>query len=490
MNKNTEIDLKKNYEDILVLISPIKSTSLISKCTKMDFELLNMSNNDVFKFQKENGIIPGYNTLLCTFAYLCSFNVFGKECNLNDLVSFSTKIDNCTIFNLQNKGAIAVNEYYRLQHDWQRKYIFKTYLLYLLISQNDLLSLYNKHFTFTPIEMSGICLYNKILSEPSVAVSLVQMKIMPSAVINNYIEFLYKYFPFIAISLEDFKKKQESNFINSNYDLFAARLLVRDYPIITINKHLFVSSYFYIQDSLFSRIIYKLSDKGTNSKIIGDAFEMVVYKCFSAYYTNVAPDELHDDCIQLNPRIKKTELCDVLVKKNNKYLLLDCKAKEFNEEIYISNSNEQYQLAEKVLQRYKRIVDIKENKFSKYFPKNIDIENIYSLVVVVDYCVYSKETCFDSMKNALSADQIEYCKKHVDIITYDELIEYCVANVDLISVMERNKINGDYKNSLCLSIKKKDKKKYHKEYDEWYKKSINELLKILSKYKILPINSK
>ncbi len=478
--------IKTVYKDILRWINKYDFQDLYVKSLVLDFKVLNLEQTDGIKFSQDEKVFPGFNTFLNAMLYISDMKDNGRYVKNGELSVFSNLIDEMAIMGMKKHGAISVNSYGNMQSAWQRNYIFTTYLLSLIMNDPSVNPLLSGLTDLTADEITAVCLYNKFFSEPTAARELYEKGFNPSKIMFCLMEFLIKHLNYIVIDIEDYKKNQIEKLEQSKYNLFFTHFLLKDYSIIKDGSKYYYSSYFYIQQSIFSRTLYLLAGGGVNSKKIGDAYEKIIYNLMSQCYTSIQADSLGDDCIQFNPIQKGSELCDVLIKKGDKYLLIDCKAKSFIESIYDTSSNELAWMKEKFNQRFKRIKDIKAGKYSKFFPSNVDVNNIYSLVAVVDDCNYSKNNLLDGEFDDIQDSDKQYCKDNIDIITYDYLIEFIVADVDLIHVFERIK-NTNFDGPIFLNVKVSDKKPYNKCFDDWYDKASDDLLDLIGKYNIFKL---
>lgn len=300
-------------------------------------------------------------------------------------------------------------------------------------------------------------------------------------------KFLVENLPCIIINQDEYKKKQMEKIVSSKYDLFSTRMIIRDYPIIKINNQYHMISYFNVQNSIFSRLVYLL--KKIDSKVVADAFEKIIYNQFKLNYSHIAKDILNDDFIQLNPKQKGNELCDILIKKDDKYLFIDCKSKEFIETIYSTDVSELETMASAYEQRLKQIESIKAGKYNKILPQSIDINNVYSLIVVIDDCCFLKEELIKYLSKDIDANSKNYCQKNIDIISYDDLLEFINADVDLIDVLHRCKADNSYFKFIRYNVKQDDKSPYSKSFDEWFDLAKEKMVDMLEEYNILDKNS-
>ena len=137
--------------------------------------------------------------------------------------------------------------------------------------------------------------------------SLVENNIQPHVFFENILKYIVSNINYVIIEIDDYKAKQNNKLSLANYNPFYTRPLVKDYPVVHIARDLYVfSSYFYLQDAIFSRTIREKADGGKNSKIIGDAYEEVMYEAFEKMYAFSDVNTLGEKTIYLNPHTKKS----------------------------------------------------------------------------------------------------------------------------------------------------------------------------------------
>lgn len=476
---------KTSYKDMIRKAQEIHFNSLYAKCMAMDFALFNDSRHENgLKFSQDYHIHPNNNFYLNTILFMSKFNHNGRRINDDDMMCFGKLIEEQTIRNLtkyKHKGILStINS----QNDWQKPYLFTTYLLYLLLNEPEINNLLPEITDLTASEISSICLYNKILSEPNVALNIYKdYNLSPSKIMDALLNFLIYHLNYITCDLEEFKQKQESKLIESKYNLFFTHLVLKDYPIVKIEDKYYYSSYYYVQNGIFSRTINSLAKKGENSNLIGDIYEQVIFNIVKKCYTHFRNDSLGDDPIRSNPKQKENELCDVLIKNGDKYLLIDCKATDFVENIYNDNSKNLNIFKEKYNQRFKRIKNIVKGKYSNYLPANINVDNVYSLIAVVNDCCYSKSLLLDEEFEDIKEEDKEYCMKHIDFITYNDLLRYIISDVDLIYIFERAISENTIENQFFTNVKGTDIHEYNICFKEWYDAACKEMIEMIKNYK-------
>lgn len=482
-NKNNK-DIVKNIQNILERHS---ITTIGSKLFVFDLALLELTQEKGLNYIEKHHLYPGYSKFFASLGILyCKKLLKDKPITDQEIIQFNKLLDLMSQNNLEINPIYSVDSMALAQRDWQRYYPFKTYLIYLFLNNSKIKPILNSITNNSVSDFISICLAPKILSEPIILGILYEMRIPFSKVFDKLKEYIIINFPYLIISINDFKAKQLEKIEKASFNLFASRMLVKDYPIVRIyGKFSIFSSFFYIQDALFSRTIREIAKKGQNSKLIGDVFEDIIFNQFVNYYGGV-DSENGNKKILLNPSTKNSgELCDVMLEKGNDTLLIDCKAKELIEEVYINNSQEFNVLVEKFQQRIKRIQDIKNGKFNKYYSKGINLENIYSIIVMTDDGVFPKNYLFDKCFPDLTHEEKEYYNKHIHIISYEDLIESITTNVDLIEIIKRSIRNNNYGNHLRLNIKNEDKSPYNTDFDKWYKSAFDDLTRFLLNNKII-----
>lgn len=468
-NNKKDRDMKDIFEDMVKLLKNVSDEYLYYECMFLDNELLSLKRSDASFFANFNHIFPGNNVFLNCISFLVIPTESKNQLSDAIMVKFSNLLDEMNKLNLKKENTLGISEMCNPQAQWQQNYYFRTYLLYLILSDSKIKYKLENFTRLSSLDISSICLFNKLILNPKIIPLLNKINLAEMDVISLLTNFLAEHLPFLVINQEDYKAKQMENIRKSNYDLFSSRMIIKDYPIIKIDDKYYMSSFFYVQNGIFSRLVYKL--KNDDSKLIGETFERIIYNQFKLNYSHILKDSLNDDCIQLNPCQNGNELCDILIKKENKYLLIDCKAKEFIETIYSNNNYEIEIMKDKYNQRFKKIKDIRDGKFSNFLPNSIDIDNVYSLVAVIDDCSIFKSDLLRCHFLAIDESDKLYCEKHIDFICYDDLLEFINADVDLIKVMHRSKIDGSYNKFIKFNVKVKDKKKYSKMYYDWFAKA-------------------
>ena len=487
MKKNVKVNRRNNrriVKDMINYCAKFSSESILRECICMDFLMLHINKaEDAMKFKEEYEIIPGYNLFINTLLFLVWSNKKRPEISKKNFVTFDRLIEEMINKNNAKKGTIVLNEIINAQSLYQQKYIFKSYLLYLILNEPQIINCLSKFNGFNALDNSAVCLFNIITSEPTTVLRLCNCGITPSKIVDRFRTFLVDHYQYITIELSEFQKKQKKNLKRSKWDFFSTRLLIKDYPIICLpNGEKVISSYFNIQNSIYSRTIYRI--KKENSAVLGAAYEKVIFDIFKNNYKNIQKDSLNDAEIQPNPIQNGEELCDVLIKNGDKYILIDCKSKEFIETIYADDSKEIDLLAEKYKQRIKVISKIKNGKFRNFFPANIDINNIYSLIVVVDDSCYSKSFLFSKYISNLTEIDKNMYMSHIYTISYVDLLEFVCANVNLTLVIDRIIQSGKFTDALCTKVCSLDKNEYCDGFKTWYKNAVERMSKLMKLYEL------
>ena len=478
MDNANDLYNKQIVDSIKEVLNKYAIPSLASRMLVLDLSLLSLVPNQEngMSYINTHKIYPGYSRFFAMFGLMSCDKILDQygSVSLEDMAFMSRGLDKIIEHALKKDGVQAAEAMYLAQRDWQKDYLMKTYLLSLLLNNNKIKPIYESLNTVSIDDIVSLCLLVKLSSETSVLKSLVENNIQPHVFFENILKYIVSNINYVIIEIDDYKAKQNNKLSLANYNPFYTRPLVKDYPVVHIARDLYVfSSYFYLQDAIFSRTIREIADGGKNSKIIGDAYEEVMYEAFEKMYAFSDVNTLGEKTIYLNPHTKKSgELCDILIKQGDKYLLIDCKAKELIEEIFQNNSSELEVLKEKFEQRIKRIDDIKNNKFSTVFKDDVSIDNVYSIIALVDDGVYSKGMLFDSFFSDLSEEEkIFYCK-HIHLISFSDLLGAIVSQVNLIEVIENsNNSKEKYTYHLSQNITNKRKKKENAIFDRWYKKA-------------------
>ena len=398
----------------------------------------------------------------------------------------SDSLDKISVNSLSSFGENAVGALGLAQRDWQKPYIMKTYLLYLLLNNDKVAPLYQNVSPISADDVVSLCLLTKISSEPILLKSIHERGIDFHTFFDNIKQYIIDNLKYISIELDEYKRKQTEKLEKANYNFFNCRMILKDYPLIRISEKIYLfSSYFYIQDAIFSRTIREITIGGNNTKVIGDAYEEVIYDSFQRMYSHCDVDQDSKKEILLNPKTKKNELCDILIKRGDKYLLIDCKAKELIEEIFQNNSSEIDTLIEKYKQRIKNYKNVQEGRFSKFIPESTSTDNIYSIIALMDDGTYSKNMLFDKHFNDLTQEEKSFFNKHIHIISFDDLLEAIVADADLIEVIQDSINDNTYDNHLSLNIKSKYRHNYNRIFEKWYKSATGKVGEFVIKNKLL-----
>ena len=469
LEKSIEKSNEKLVHELKNLIKCFSINDRISKCFILDLKLLSLNHDleSIKDYCESCGVYPGYSKFLATISFLAEEK---NVTNYNGIPKNVLKHFNCILDRMIING--SENTLYAMQlaqRDWQRKYIFKTYLFHLFLEDKAIASLFNQFTSNSIDDLVSLSLLPRFLAEPIILKCIRNKGLSFYDCFNRIVKYIDAYYDYISINIETFREIQEEKLKVANYNLFHARMIIKDYPVIKLNdgSHFF-SSFFYLQDALFSRTIRLLANSGQNSRIIGDAFEYIVFNAFTAMYSHCDLNATHKS-ITLGPNTKKSgELCDILIQHNNQFLLIDCKAKELIEEIFIVDSTDEKLLIEKYQQRMDRIKDITDGKFSKYIPKHYNKDNIYSIIALFDDGTYSKEQLFARALPSLTHEDKDYYLKHIHTISFDDLLEAIVSNVDLISVITNSINSKSYNNHLSINIRIEEKSDYNPIFDNWY----------------------
>ena len=269
-----------------------------------------------------------------------------------------------------------------------------------------------------------------------------------------------------AVFFLELEQQNDFNFVFS-------RMVFNDYPIV-LGEDVFTTSFIDICSAVFSNTVRLLGKK--NSKMIGDRFEYIFYYLLINDYSN-------KEFIDKNPYLtKKVELCDILIKKSNKYLFVDLKAKQFIEDIYYNNSYSNESICRMVNffeERFAKIQKIKQNEESYFKNKNlsVDINDIYSLIVVQDTMDISLDFICMKLKEKSKKIDIDYCRSNIVLISHTDLLFCILTDTDIIEYLENRKINNTLDNYFLHGLKG-DKKS--KSFDIWYKKISEKAMNLFS----------
>ena len=233
---------KTSYKDMIRKAQEIHFNSLYAKCMAMDFALFNDSRHENgLKFSQDYHIHPNNNFYLNTVLLMSEFNYNGRRINDNDMICFGNLIEEQTIRNLKKYKHKGILSMINSQNDWQKNYLFTTYLLHLLLNESEINKLLPDITDLSASEISSICLYNKVLSEPNTALKIYKdYNLSPSKVMDALLDFLAIHLNYIAIDLDEFKEKQESRLIESKYNLFFTHLVLKDYPVVKIDNNIII----------------------------------------------------------------------------------------------------------------------------------------------------------------------------------------------------------------------------------------------------------
>lgn len=484
--KDDSIDkMSENNKEIVKLLYGILNkysmTKKIVMSFMMDLQLLPLQPEEdkIMEYCNSFNIIPGYSKYFSTIALLSNNdNSNTSRISSADMLLFNSLLEKMSLDSIKTDGekAIAARQY--AQNDWQKKYIFKTYLLSLFLNENKIKQLFNGLNLGTVDDLISLALIPRLASEKIFLKYLCDNEFSPGNLFMGLSMLIKDNYKFLAIEHKDFKQQQIEKLEKANYNLFYTRMISKNYPIIKFRDDLyFFSAFFYLQDAIFSRIIRLISNKGVFTKDIGKAFEMIIHKSFIDMYSHC--DVVNTEKrIVFNPNTKKSgELCDILIPYKGRYLLIDCKSQEMIEDIFIDNSKELEYLCEKYTQRIDRIRDIKNRKFSKYIPASCSMDNVYSLIAFTNNGTLTNNQVL-SFPVFQSIDEAEkaYYIKHIYTISYDDLLDVVCSDVDLLS-----EIINRTSNDLIIDIK--TKKEYSQQFNLWYKQATDKMKEFL--YKLL-----
>ena len=460
--------------------------SLFDKSLALESELLSINGPDEgVEFHQRNRIYPGNNYFFSTFSIIFNDD-YGKKAVDNYLMEKVGKNIDLQLGNLiMRNSSTGANALMSTEGESQKKYIFKMYLLYLLLSESELNSSLCKITDLTVEELTAISFFIIVFFQKEFITCYGLNSDFSKKFLANFKNFLVKHVDFIVMDINEFKRKQIEKYKANNFDLFSTRWLLKDYPIIKNGSDYHVVSYLFIQNAIVSRAVYSIANKGVNSDIIGKAYEKIIYDTIVKSYS------CQSSCnktkkIYFNPGTKKKELCDIMIACDDKYILIDCKAKGVVESIYSDNADEVNFLAEKYKQRLDRIKDIKENRFDKFFPKDVNVDNIFSLIALMDDSWYPRIVLINNDIKNITSKERDYCLNNIDSITYENLLEAIIADVDLISIFKKRKCKQKLSHSFSSLISVDEKKEYNMIYNKWYGDTKERLLEMIDKYDLYP----
>ncbi|MCI5582332.1 MAG: hypothetical protein MR357_01250 [Anaeroplasma sp.] len=492
MEDNNDI-VMSNEQLVKIMMKSLEQysfTTIGSRMFVMDYALLGLEQdmNKVDNYIEKHKIMPGYSKFFSTLALLSCKQLMGGEKIKDEVLCFYNSLfDKIINNNLKDNYDAALGSLGLAQRDWQKKYIFKTYLMYLFLNDSEINPIFLSKINASIDDMVSICLVNKYLAIPEVMKKLIEMGKKPTQVFEKFKKYLVSNMGYLCIKYSDYKMKQLEKIKSSNYNIFAARMIEKDYPLLEVETNWYeFSSIFYLQDAIFSRTLREIADGGKNTDYIGNAFEKITYNEFIQCYTSVDVDSSGNKKIKCNPGTKQLELCDVLVEYNGFYLLIDCKSKEFIEDIFLTGSSEKTWLKKRIDQRINRINDTMNGKFVSFIPSGISRDKIFSIIALVDDGTFSKNAMLDEFYSGkMPAQELEYYKKNLHLIAYDDLLEAIDSDVNLIDVISRSINSNEFGNHLSLNIKANDKKSYCSKYNNWYKNAQNNILDFIDDNDIL-----
>ena len=85
-------------------------------------------------------------------------------------------------------------------------------------------------------------------------------------------------------------------------------------------------------------------------------------------------------------------------------------------------------------------------------------------------------------------EDFEFYKKHINVISFEDLLEAISADVNILKIMKRMIVNNEYNNHLRLCIKNEDKSNYNEAYAKWYDESTDKATQFLIDKKIIPFS--
>lgn len=165
--KDKQRFMKTIFKDMGKLLSNINEDSICTWCALLDYDLLSLTDeSDAKKFSNKYSIFPGYNWFL-TSVYLLTEISDSSKLLSNDITNkFSKLLDEMVRKNIKRLGLSVTSQLGNPQAQWQKNYIFKTYLLYLFLSEPDVNNKLKSITNLSSFEISSICLYNKLFSQP------------------------------------------------------------------------------------------------------------------------------------------------------------------------------------------------------------------------------------------------------------------------------------------------------------------------------------
>lgn len=472
------MNYKYYYNEICKILNRCCRDSLVSLFVNNNFDYFDIDADysKVDSYMKKYGIIPGYLDIIKNIYYLNEYDnkPFKKNIVKKDIIKMAQIIDEVIIksMNEMDNKIFSVNRQFHLQKKWQKDYFLSLYLLDIYFNDEYLKKIFKEK---NNIDCQDLVVY-LMLIKTIINANLTTKK-------DYILEILKKIqssLDIIKIDKSEYSHKQLYFFEQNNFNFVFSRMVFNDYPIVT-GEDIFTTSFMDICSAVFSNTVRWLGKN--NSKMIGDRFEDVFHYLLVNDYSN-------KEFIEKNPYLtKKIELCDILIKKANKYLFIDLKTKQFIEDIYYNNSYSNESICRMVNffeERFLKIQKIKQKEESYFKNKklSVDINDIYSLIVVQDTMDISLDFICMKLKEISKNIDIDYCRSNIVLISHTDLLFCILTDTDIIEYLENRKINNTLDNYFLHGLKGDKKSKL---FDIWYKerseKAVNLFSDMLNKRK-------
>lgn len=251
------------------------------------------------------------------------------------------------------------------------------------------------------------------------------------------------------------------------------------YPFIIHNDKVYYPLPHILGRSVTSSLLYRMTDNNNELRtLIGKhVLEKYLYDLLidAKIYDEVIPEQEYK-----LKRNNNAKTLDVMVRKDNKFLLIDSKSSvpraklrimekdAFDKEIDIASKN--------IIQVYNHLSDFFPRKYN-FFNTNTDIdkENIYGAVVTLEDNFIRRNLIYERVANKrnidVNSDEYHWIVNHIKIISFYDIEKVSLIGKSLIDEFERQKLeNRGYDFSLSSNIGGDEhiiNKSYLKFKEEW-----------------------